>query len=173
MVVFDTTFLIPLLDPKAPEPVAATRLKIRYLLSELEKAKEVIIVPTPALSELLVKADAAGPEWVRILSKSARFRIAAFETLAAVEAALMTATAMAAGDKKGGLKDWTKVKFDRQIIAIARVTGSRCIYSHDPDFKTLVGTGGPQVLDLNDLSMPPADAQIDMDEIWRGGSADE
>jgi hypothetical protein len=47
-------------------------------VSELEKASEVILVPTPALSELLVKAEAAAPEYVRILSKSARFRVAAF-----------------------------------------------------------------------------------------------
>ncbi len=169
MVVFDTTFLIPLLDPRAPEPIQAARLKIRHLINELEKAKEVIAIPTPALSELLTKAGAAGPEWIRILSSSARFRIVAFETLAAVEAALMTEAAIARGDKKSGLKDWGKVKFDRQIIAIARVTGSRCIYSHDAHFKTLVGTGGPQVLDLDDLPLPPAGAQIDMDEFWKSG----
>jgi len=107
-----------------------------------------------------VRADKAGPIWIQILDKSSAFRIGAFDVLAAVEAAAMTAAALNAGDEKSGLKDWTKIKFDRQIIAIARVAGSRCIYSHDPHFKTLVGPQGPQVITLDDLPLPPKGAQM-------------
>ena len=87
----------------------------------------------------------------------------------------MTAEAMAAGDKKGDVTcGWQKVKFDRQIIAIARVAGARCIYSHDPDLKKLVGAGGPQVQSFDDLPVPPAAAQADMDELWnRNGDDDD
>jgi hypothetical protein len=120
-----------------------------------------------------VKAEAAGPAWVRILGNSARFRVAPFDTLAAVEAATMTAEAIKAGDKLGGVQPgsnvWQKVKFDRQIIAVSRVQGATVIYSHDPDMKTLVGPVGPQVLSLADLPLPPQDAQID----WLAEAEDE
>jgi len=172
-VVFDASFLIPLLDEKAPELVPAARKKVRFLLSTINKANEVIVVPTPALSKLLVKAGEAGPEWIRILSKSARFKIAAFETLAAIEAAQMTAGAIAAGDKKGGVTSgWQKVKFDRQIIAIARVAGVEYVYSHDPDLKMLA-SGNPEVQSFDDLPLPPAGAQADMEELWKPDRDDD
>jgi len=41
-VTFDTTFLIPLLDPKAKEPVADTRIKVRYLVAQLDKTNDVM-----------------------------------------------------------------------------------------------------------------------------------
>jgi hypothetical protein len=85
----------------------------------------------------------------------------------------MTSAAIKAGDKLGGVTaGWQKVKFDRQIIAIARVQGANRIYSHDPDLKTLVGAAGPQVLALDDLPNPPADAQLDL-KFDIGRSADE
>jgi hypothetical protein len=49
-VTFDASFLIPMLDDKAPEAVTGARRRVRYLVSELEKSKDVIVVPTPALS---------------------------------------------------------------------------------------------------------------------------
>jgi hypothetical protein len=55
MVVFDASFLIPLFDPKANEPEPGARRKLNYLFSELEKTKARIVVPTPALSEYLVR----------------------------------------------------------------------------------------------------------------------
>jgi hypothetical protein len=85
----------------------------------------------------------------------------------------MTSAAIKAGDKLGGVTaGWQKVKFDRQIIAIARVQGANRIYSHDPDLKTLVGAAGPQVLALDDLPDPPAHAQLDL-KFDIGRSADE
>jgi hypothetical protein len=51
------------------------------------------------------------------------FYVVPFDTLAAIELAVMTRNALAAGDKRAGSKEsWAKVKFDRQIAAIARVT---------------------------------------------------
>jgi hypothetical protein len=72
MVVFDATTLLYLFDPEAkaptdPEtgsPVTRVKERIEFLVSELEKRREKIIVPTPALSELLVRAGDAGPEYL-------------------------------------------------------------------------------------------------------------
>jgi len=76
MVVFDATTLLYLLDPEAKAPtdpetgesVSRVKDRITFLVSELEKRKEKIIVPTPALSELLVRAGDAGPKYLDILN---------------------------------------------------------------------------------------------------------
>ena len=44
-------------------------------------------MPTPALSELLVRAGDAGPKYLEIIARSKFFRVAEFGTRAAVEAA--------------------------------------------------------------------------------------
>ncbi len=173
MVVFDASFLITLLDEKAASSVPKARERVRHLVNELEKADAVIIVPTPALCEVLVGAKAAASAYLKILAGTKRFRVAAFDALAAVEAAIQTAAAIQAGDKKGGVESsWQKVKFDRQIIAIAAVAGVSRIYSDDPHLKKLVGPTGPQVIALAELPPPPEGAQINMDEIWAPDSGE-
>lgn len=168
MVVFDATTLLYLLDPeaKAPkdpetgEPVARVKDRITFLVSELEKRKEKIIVPTPALSELLVRAGEAGPGYLDILSRQATFKIVDFDQRAAVEVAAATREALAAGDKRSGSDSpWAKVKFDRQIIAIARVEGASAIYSDDGDIVRFAKNFGIAVIRVSDLPLPPEDAQ--------------
>ncbi|MGA7804236.1 hypothetical protein [Bradyrhizobium sp.] len=61
-----------------------------------------------------------------------------------------------AGDKKEGSQSWAKVKFDRQIIAIAKVEGAELIYSEDSDIRRQGEASGLKVLRLEDLEDPPA-----------------
>lgn len=95
MVLFDANFLIYFLDPKIREGVGANP-RIDYLVEAIQKRGERIIVPTPALSELLVKAGDAGPKYLDIIARSRFFRIAEFGERAAVEAAVLTREAIAA-----------------------------------------------------------------------------
>jgi hypothetical protein len=168
MVVFDATTLLFLLDPaaKAPtdpetgEPVVRVNDRISRLVGDLEKRKEKIVVPTPALSELLVRAGEAGPEYLEILNRSAAFKIVDFDQRAAVEVAAATREAIAAGDKRGGSESsWAKVKFDRQIIAIARIEGASAIYSDDGDMVRFAKNSGIAVIRVCDLPLPPEDPQ--------------
>jgi predicted nucleic acid-binding protein len=60
-----------------------------------------------------------------------------FDTRAAIELAVMTRNAIDQGDKRGGVDaPWNKVKFDRQIVAIAKVAGATTIYSDDLQLRT-------------------------------------
>jgi hypothetical protein len=86
VVVFDTSFLIPLLDPRV-KGVGKVDSKLLHLIDTLDKQKDVVIVPTPALSETLIGAGDAAPQYLEILNRSPRFRVAAFGPRAAVEAA--------------------------------------------------------------------------------------
>ena len=168
MVVFDATTLLYLFDPEAkaptdPEtenPVTHVKERIEFLLSELEKRKEKIIVPTPALSELLVRAGDAGPEYLDILGKTAAFKIVDFDQRAAVEVAAAIREALDAGSKKGGSESsWAKIKFDRQIIAIAKVEGASTIYSDDGDIVRFSKNSGITVVRVSDLPLPPENSQ--------------
>lgn len=132
MVVFDANFLIYFLDPKIKDGVGSNP-RIDHLVAMIEKSGERIVVPTPALSELLVKAGDATSKYLEIIARSKYFRIAEFGVRAAVEAAELEREARSKGAKRGVTPDatWDKVKFDRQIVAIARAVGAKTIYTND------------------------------------------
>lgn len=152
MVVFDASFLIPLLDPQV-KGTGDVDARLSYLIKTLEAQNEKIVVPTPALSEVLIGAGDAAPQYLEILNKSSRFRIGVFGERAAVEAAARHRESMKQGDKKEGSTSWAKVKFDRQIVAIAAVEGASRIYSNDDDIKRL---GGSDQIRLSGVSFPLA-----------------
>jgi predicted nucleic acid-binding protein len=157
VVVLDSSFLIPLLDPKIKG--VSDDPKILYLFKSLERGKAKIIVPTPALSEVLIGAGDAAPKYLEIINRSARFKVAPFGERAAVEAAAAHRDAIGAGDKKERGSSWAKVKFDRQIVAIAKVEGADIIYSNDDDIVRLAKRDGIKVISLQELPEPPEEAQ--------------
>jgi predicted nucleic acid-binding protein len=128
LVVFDASFLVPLLDPRV-KGVGDCDARLEWLLKTIEREKSKIIVPTPALSEVLIGAGDAAPQYLDIINRSSRFKIVPFGERAAVEAAAAHREAIGAGDKREGVTSWAKVKFDRQIVAIAKVEGAHRIYS--------------------------------------------
>jgi hypothetical protein len=147
MVVFDATTLLLLfspgvaspIDPNTGKPVEVPKQRIDYLLRTLESAKTKIVVPTPALAEVLVHAGSAGPQYLDRINHNAAFKVVDFDQRAAVEVAFMTEQAIKRGDKRNGLQAaWAKVKYDRQIVAIAKVQNASMIYSDDGDMKQLV-----------------------------------
>jgi hypothetical protein len=175
MVVFDANFLLALLDPGLPpptdpettKPILQLQARLNHLVADLHKRQEKIIIPTPVLSEILVRAEVAGNSYLAKLSKSAAFKIEPFDTRAAVEVATMTAKAIINGDRKEGSTDtWSKIKYDRQIIAIGRVVGASCIYTNDRGLRNFAGRVGLTTVRLSDLPLPPQDAQTSMENIW-------
>ena len=162
MAVLDATTLLHFLepdaraamDPASGEPVPDAKARIEGLVAKLQKAKETILVPTPVLSEVLVHADKAGPGYLQILHCTARLRIVPFGERAAVELAVMTRAALEKGDLRAGTSATrAKLKFDRQIIAIARVEGEKTIYSDDSDVKTLAEGAELTVIRTSDLPL--------------------
>lgn len=168
MVVFDATTLLLLLSPNVPAPLDPTTNKpitfakdrIDYLVKELGREKTKIIVPTPVLSEILVRAGSAGSEYLDTISTSAAFRIVPFDVRAAVEVAAMTQKAMGKGNKRSGSEGtWAKIKYDRQIVAIAKTEGALVIYSDDGDVQAIAASESMVVVSLRDLPIPPDSAQ--------------
>ena len=168
MAVIDATMLMLLVRPGTPIPADAQGLpiekpkeRIELLVNKLQKAREKLVVPSPALSEVLVRAGAAASQQiVEYLNKYAVFRIEPFDTRAAIEVAAMTRDAIAKKAKKGSSDaTWAKIKYDRQIVAIAKVSGATTIYSDDGDIKAIAKLSGINVIGLADLPLPDEDRQ--------------
>ena len=145
MALFDADMLLLLLDPTLPAPkdeetgipVSDVKERLEHLVNTLHEERKKIIIPTPALSEVLIHTDGAGTDYLAKIQNSAAFKIEPFDTRAAVELARMTALALNEGDKKGGCSaPWNKIKFDRQIVAIAKISNVSMIYSNDKGLKT-------------------------------------
>ena len=145
MVVFDSTTLSLLFLPNAAvptgrnnRPVEHVKERLELLISQIAQGGELIIIPTPALSEFLVKSIEKTEEFLQRIRSSSWFRIDAFDIAAAIEVGKRTAQAIGAGDKREGSRaDWTKVKYDRQIVAIALVAGASRIISDDRDVQAI------------------------------------
>ena len=165
IVAFDASILIyviddqakPPVDPATGQPVDRCHERVTHLLKSLQQQNAKIIIPTPALAEVLVGAAKAGPEYLRILASSRHFRIAGFDERAAVEFAAREAQRMAGGGRAPATTR-AKAKFDHQIVAIAAVEGATAIYSDDADIAKLA-EGRFEVIKIAAIPLPPEAVQ--------------
>ncbi|WP_242183178.1 hypothetical protein [Sphingomonas sp. CARO-RG-8B-R24-01] len=142
-------------DPKTGAPVDRARERVEHFIAELSSTDSMII-PTPVLAEVLVRADEGGPGLLAALGGLARMKVRPFGERAAVETAHMTREAIFLGDKKGGSTEaWQKVKVDRQVIAVARVEGATRIYADDHGLISFAQRLGMDVISTWDLPYPP------------------
>ncbi len=172
MVAIDATILTLFLRPDSGAPLGAdgkriphAAARIEHLVATLSDTGEIVIIPTPALSEVLVRADAAAAlKIIAELQKHAVFRIESFDSLAAIELATMTRDSLRRGRKKeGSTATWAKLKFDQQIVAIARVHQASVIYSDDEDIRAIAKRVGIAVVGVADLALPPESAQMGLE----------
>ena len=156
MVAFDASFLILVFDPNAVSKYSVPRLqeRIDLFVAALAKSRTKILIPTPALSEFLTKADKSILEQI---NDSALVQIAPFDERAAIEAAEMTKNAIRESDKKDPVvaATWSKIKFDRQIVAIAKVANVTTIYSTDPHIAKHAQQVGIMTQTIEDLPEAP------------------
>jgi predicted nucleic acid-binding protein len=142
-------------DPATGSPVTRCADRVNLLISALGKKGEKLIVPTPALSEVLVRAGASAPGYLEILDRNKVIRLVDFNVLAAVEAASMVAEILASGGLPPGGDARAKMKFDIMIAAIAKVNGAGVVYSDDPDIRNLGKRFGFDVIGVAELPAPP------------------
>ena len=163
-VLFDTsTLLLALqpdakapLDPATEEPLEHAKQRVEYLIKKLSKARARVIIPAPVLSEVLVHAGDAANDYILILQQSP-FRVAPFDTRAAIECA--DSIAKFGLKSKGRENTRAKVKFDRQIVAIAKVEQVDTIFSDDQHIYAIAKHSGLKVVRSFELELDPDDRQ--------------
>jgi len=160
VIVFDTTFLIVLLEDKAlsitdreDKPVTKVHERVRHLVQKLSESNSIICVPTPVLAEFMVRAGKAGPELLKRLTNTSKFSLSPFGVKAAIEAAELI---RAIKDEQRGqpIETWAKVKFDVQIVAIAKAEGCSVIYAEDPHMEAHGKRVGIDIRRICDLALP-------------------
>jgi len=165
IVAFDASMLIYFfnenanapIDSATGQPVTECKVRVDTLIATLQRDRAKIIIPTPALGEVLVNARDAAPQWLQHLRKTKHIRVVAFDERAAVEFAATQERRGAAG-ARSSTGNRAKAKFDDQIIAIAAVEGASKIYSDDLDIKKLAGSRF-EVIGIRELPLPPESVQ--------------
>ena len=158
MIALDTTALSLSFVPNATgKPIKHGRERMEYLVEQISKGDGVIPIPTPSLSEVIVKLDPQKiDEFLKRLKSSPWFRVESFDAAAAVELGIRTAKAIKEGDKREGLlADHTKIKFDRQIVSIAIVNNATELISDDGDVAAIGERWGMPVRSVATLPLPP------------------
>ena len=174
MVVFDSVFLMLALDEHAKVPsdpitkraIPKGRQRVEHLIDTLSDSGTRILIPSPALAEVLVSAGADTTAlMVAKLRSVSMMQVADFDTLAAIECAQLIGAALAKGKKRGAaskVAPWQKVKIDRQILAIAKVRQVTEIYTCDEDLSALARAEGISVKHVADLNEQPMKDQPDL-----------
>jgi len=151
-VAFDANILIDLFNPRIK---GDRRAKLDGLLEQ--HARTRIIIPTPSLTEYLVKAGKARDELQAKLSTSRSFSIEPFDQRAATECALLLAEHWTP-DARGKVSR-TKFKFDWQIVAIALSRNVTRIYSDDADLRRIAQKLSLTVTGIDELPIPDSARQ--------------
>lgn len=147
-------------DPTTGAPVVRARERVEFFLGSL-RSSDTLVIPTPVLAEALVKAEDGAPGLLGTLTGMARVKVKPFGERAAVETALMTRSAVEAGNKKlGSAAPWQKVKVDRQIVAVARVEGAAAIYADDKDLVAFALGLGMEVMSTWTLPLPETEENL-------------
>jgi predicted nucleic acid-binding protein len=153
-VAFDATVLVDFFNRKL---TGDRRAKLDDLVATLEKTRTKIVVPTPALTEVLIRAGKAREAIYNTLTRKSAFEIAPFDVKAAMECSLLLEDAWSAAEKRAITK--TKFKFDWQIVAIAASRRVATIYSDDGDVAKAAARAGIRVLRIDDLVLPASASQ--------------
>lgn len=164
MIALDTNILLYLIAPNtsAPNdeltglPVDGCQKRLTHLIAGLSKAGTKLILPTPVIAEAFVNFGESAPAYFDALRRHSVFRIAEFDQRAAVECSVLMSRHWA-----GRLKQLRsevgrhRVKFDLQIVSIARVAAVHEILSDDPSVKAVSEMVGIPCRGIADLPLPP------------------
>lgn len=162
IVTFDTCILLYLLDPthvplppdpNTNQPIDRPLERLNFLIETLDSRRDVILIPTPSWAELLLHPGDAADKWFAETQKNSSIRFANFDMRAAYEAAQIERTAIGKDARHNRSKQC--IKFDRQILAIAKVSGVDTIYSLDNGFCADAKRNNMNITKLHEMPLPP------------------
>ncbi|HHR1393161.1 TPA: type II toxin-antitoxin system VapC family toxin [Klebsiella pneumoniae] len=140
-----------------PDPMR----RVEALIDMVESSGGAVIIPTPVLAEYLVGIDKKDHQThLNLIQRQSCFEIASFDEISAIECAQMPSIK----ELKLMMKSDTasKVKFDRQIISIAKALNVDEVWTHDKGVFNRCKEMGIVVKSLADIDPAPVQVLIDM-----------
>lgn len=169
-IVIDTNVLVQIMqngdatdlsDPKTGNPIASGFRRAEALMEHIDNQKAVVVLPSPVLAEYLIGIDVgAYQQHLDIISGVSSIEVVPFDQLAAIECAML----VNAQEQKAMDADATKAKlrFDRQILAIAVACGAKELWTHDKQlYNRALETG---VIPRSLADIEPMPEQIDFSQ---------
>jgi hypothetical protein len=116
---------------------------ISKLVQKLSAENVKIIVPTPSLAQVLTRSPDMAQHWMQVLNGNSCFQVRPFDDKASFELARVL------GESATNLRDI--LRFDRQIVAIAKVYGVSVLYADDEQVAHFAEECGIPAKRLKDL----------------------
>lgn len=168
MVVFDTSFLSlafdsefsPPIDPATGETMVDCKGKIEHLISSLAASKSRILIPTPVLAEFMIRGGPDKEKRLSIITNSKVFVVAPFDLRSAVECSLIEDEDTATKRLQDENVSKAKIKFDRQILAIALTRSASTIFTGDKKLAYRAQQCGLSATLTWQLDSPPTKPQL-------------
>lgn len=169
-VIFDTNVLVQALtgtkegvsltDPRTGDVISNLDLRAQALVDYVDGQGGTVLIPAPVLAEFLVGIDKSSHQtYINLIKTQSCFEVVAFDEIAAIECAqfpdFKALKHMMPSDTTA------KVKFDRQILAIAKASGVNEVWTHDKGVYNRCETFGLIPRSLADIL--PAPEQFPMD----------
>jgi predicted nucleic acid-binding protein len=166
-VAFDNTTLSILLNPDGKPvripgtdtPLDFAMERVDFLITEIQKERQKIIIPAPALAELLTIIGPDAQQYIGMISQSRIFEIASFDARCAAELAILNRSVFATSDAINRMEAYQKRKVDRQILAICKVHAVSNLYTDDIGLSNLSKLCGLNPISASELPIPPASSQ--------------
>jgi len=156
-ILFDEKARVPR-DPKGKPIIDRAQDRIDFLVQTIgERRDNKIILPTPALTEFMLLAEDRYADYLTIIRRRSIFEISGFDDPESVE---LVEHWRKFGDHRKKLRmgtpeTWAKMKYDRQIAAIAVTRRVDRIYSTDSDLKKYADELQIKYVGLTNLPLPP------------------
>lgn len=163
MIVVDTNFLVLLIDPASTQNINRRRERVQYLIDRLSKTSTVITIPAPSIAELVAGRADRVEEIVETVRGLRGFSVQPFDEVIAIETGERIAAALSRVHANDRIPGWkAHMKYDAMIAATAVVRGASQLYTTDGGLGGYLDGSGVEVIQIDDLDLPPEDPQIRM-----------
>jgi predicted nucleic acid-binding protein len=169
-VIIDTNILISMMhndigsqdtwrNPRNNEEIDNVPLRAKALKEQIEQRGDVIVIPAPVLAEYLIGIKPENHhEHINLINSMSCFEMAPFDEISAIECARLPSyqeLKRLFSSSENEQNTASKVKFDRQIISIAKAMNVEEIWSHDNNVFKKCTESGITVKSLADIPLPP------------------
>ncbi|QWW70051.1 type II toxin-antitoxin system VapC family toxin [Rhizobium sp. WYJ-E13] len=163
MIVVDSVFLVLMIDPESTQDNGRVG-KVRHFVQGLSKTNSVIMIPAPAIAELVAGRAQKIEEVVETIRRLKGFTVQPFDEVIAIETGERIAFHQANLKPQDRAAHWkVTMKYDAMIAATAIVRGASDLYTDDPNLGKYLKDTSVTLRLIDDLPSPPEDPQQKFD----------